>query len=385
MSRTGESVAVRSATHADVVSESVRRARSSGLLIGLIALLIVPAWGGFDWLLEPTHARAFFELRLAADLPIALCLWLLWAAPVGRRRPELLTFLIFTIVQAEIAWMVVRATSSRDFYLLGFSLPLYASGCVMGGRSRWTALVVFTAWVSLGAALLTAPVAMPSRDLAAAAFYLTTASAIGWIGHLQRDRLSARELTARKHLEVEQARTVELLASLERLSLEDPLTELANRRRWDSDLATACTRVRRTGTELSILLIDVDRFKAVNDEYGHTGGDDALRDVAALLTRRVRAGDLVARIGGDEFAVLLIGASAMDAANLAEEVRADAAALRSADRARLSLSLGVAAASGPDAAADRLMFDADEQLYRAKATRNTVAAAHLVLASSATG
>lgn len=237
----------------------------------------------------------------------------------------------------------------------------------------------------LGSRAAHGPDALSSRDLVAALFYLATASLIGWIGHVQRDRLAARELAVRHRLEEEQARTVELLASLERLSHEDPLTGLANRRRWDIDLETACARARRMGTGVSIVLIDVDRFKAVNDQYGHTGGDDALRDVAALLSGRVRAGDLVARIGGDEFAVLLIGADAIGAANLAEQLRAQAAGLRPAGRPALSLSLGVAAARAGAAQATTLMFDADEQLYRAKATRNTVAAAHLVLTATARG
>ena len=357
--------------------EQGRRARSSGLLVGLIALVLVPAWGGFDRLLEPAHAETFLLLRFACDLPIGVCVWFLAARPVGHRRPELLTFLVFAVVQAEVAWMVVRAAEARDFYLLGFSLPLYASGCVMGGRSRWTAAVAGAAWVSLGLALLTAPSAMSSRDLAGSAFYLSTASVIGWVGHVQRDRLAARERTVRTRLEVEQARTIALLAGLERLSNEDALTGLANRRRWDTELEHACQQARRTGSRLAVLLIDVDRFKVINDSYGHSGGDTALRDVGALLTRRVRSTDLVARIGGDEFAVLLTGTDSHDAALLAEQLRVEAGTLRG-EGASLSLSLGVAAASGQEAHASWLMAEADEQLYRAKSVRNAVSAAHLV-------
>lgn len=373
-------MAIRAATHADLTSEAARRARSSGLLIGLIGLLLVPAWGGFDVLLEPSQARVFIEVRLACDLVIALCLWVLWSRPLGRRRPELVTFLMLTVVQAEIAWMVVRATDARDVYLLGFSLPLYASGCVMGGRSRWTAAVAGTAWLSLGAAALTAPDPMSHKDLAASVFYLGTASLIGWIGHVQRDRLADRETVAREQLEAEQARTQELLTSLDRLSHEDALTGLGNRRRWDTELETACARAHRVDGALAVLLIDVDRFKAVNDRYGHSGGDDCLRAVASLLSARVRGGDLVARIGGDEFAVLLIGTDALGATAFAEQLRRETAELQGAGCPSVSLSLGVSAAVGVAARPAELMSRADEQLYRAKATRNAVAAPHLVLA-----
>jgi diguanylate cyclase (GGDEF)-like protein len=356
--------------HDDELSQ---RARSSGLLIAAISLVVLPAWGGFDVLLEPAHARAFIVVRLIGEIPIAALLWILWRRPLGRRRPALPSFLVLAVVQSEVAWMVVRANEARDLYLLGFSLALYASGCVMGGRPRWTGAVVVTTWLALGVALVTAPSRMSGRDLAAAAFYLSTASIIGLIGHTQRDRLCRNELETRSRLEREQAHAGLLLAQLERLSYEDPLTGLANRRRWDAVLNQACDNARTTGSALSILLIDIDLFKAINDRHGHAGGDETLRAVAALLTSRVRGRDLVARLGGDEYGVLLLDTDAVGATEVAEQLRHETSRLRPVGDCPLSLSLGVASAAGPEAEAERLMGRADHQLYRAKATRNAVA------------
>lgn len=367
------------ATTGRYADEMRRRARRCGLVLGTIGLMLVPAWGGFDRLLVPEHARTFLELRLLCDVPMAVLTLVLAVRPIGRRRPELLTLLILAVVQGEIAWMVVRAGSARDFYLLGFSLPLYASGCMMGGRPRWTAGVAAATWLSFCVALLGAPTPLSGRDLIASVFYLGTASIIGYVGHAQRYRIATRELSIRGDLEVEQARTNELLVQLERLSHEDALTGLANRRRWDTEIATVCARSRQVGCGVAVLIVDIDRFKDVNDRYGHGGGDEALRAVGDLLARHVRDGDLVARIGGDEFGVLLVGADAVRAAELAEELRAAAAGLRTASHVAVSLSLGVAAAAGDNLYAELLMAQADEQLYRAKATRNAVGAAHLSL------
>ena len=356
-----------------------RRAWSSALVMTLVAVVVVPAWGVFDHLLEPAHARSFVLLRVWGEAPLLLCLWLIWTRSVGRRRPELLAFLVLAVVQAEIAWMVVRADHARDFYLLGFSLALYASGCVMPGRIRWTAAVVTATWLALGIALLTAPRPLSTRDLAATTFYLSTASIIGLIGHLQRDRLSTRELSALVLLEQEHDRTQLLLTRLDKLSHEDSLTQLANRRRWDTELETACTVARRTGSAVAVIFIDIDNFKQINDHYGHTGGDDTLRAVAEMLTHRVRNSDLVARIGGDEYAVLLRSNGLGAAVELAEQLRQQALRLRPLSQLSLSLSLGVAAATGHHATAGALTTLADQQLYRAKATRNAVASASVDL------
>jgi diguanylate cyclase (GGDEF)-like protein len=356
--------------HQDELSQ---RARSAGLLIGAVAFVILPAWGGFDVLLEPAHARAFITIRVACELPIAVSLWALWRWRIGRRHPAALSYLILAVVQIGIAWMVVRASHSRDLYLLGFSLALYASGCVMGGRPRWTGAVVVTTWLALGVALVTTSSRMSGRDLAAAAFYLSTASIIGLIGHSQRDRLCRSELETRSRLEREQAHAGQLLAQLERLSYEDPLTGVANRRRWEGTLEQACAQARTSGSAVSILLLDIDLFKAINDRHGHAGGDETLRAVAALVTSRVRGRDLVARLGGDEYGVLLLDTDAVGATEVAEQLRKETSRLEVLSECPLSLSIGVASAAGFEADPQRLMERADEQLYRAKATRNAVA------------
>ncbi|MDP9430387.1 MAG: GGDEF domain-containing protein [Actinomycetota bacterium] len=278
-------------------------------------------------------------------------------------------------VQAEIAWMVPRV-ERVEFYLLGFTLALFASGCLMVARAVCTGALVTVTWAAFGVAVLTAPTSMPVQEVLAGGFYLATASVVGVVAHHQRYRLATLEATARAGLDEEQERTRELLARLDRLSHEDPLTGLANRRRWDAQLAAACAAARRTGASLAVVLADVDHFKEVNDLHGHGGGDDALRLIAGALTARVRAGDVVARLGGDELAVLLPGTDLGRAVALAEELRAAALelGLPGAGPGALTLSLGVAVASGQDALPERLTAEADAHLYRAKATRNSVCA-----------
>ncbi|MGY1683028.1 diguanylate cyclase [Geodermatophilus sp. SYSU D01176] len=355
--------------------DRLARAREAALMTSGLATITVPAWSGLDLALEPGIAPHLVAVRLACTVPMLVAVWVLWRLPLGRRQPELLACAVLATVQAEIAWMVPRV-EHVEFYLLGFTLALFASGCLMVARPLWTGALVGVTWTAFGVAVLTAPTSMSDHHLVASAFYLATASGIGVLAHSQRYRLTTRESTARTRLEEERERTRALLARLERLSHEDPLTGLANRRRWDAELAQACAAARRTGTSLAVVLADVDHFKEVNDLHGHGGGDEALRLIATTLLARVRAGDVVARLGGDELAVLLPGSDLGRAAALAEELRAAALELRlpAAGRGALTLSLGVAVASGQDAVPERLTAEADAHLYRAKATRNAVCA-----------
>ena len=182
-------------------------------------------------------------------------------------------------------------------------------------------------------------------------------------------------LRVRNHLELKRYRDF-----LEDLSLVDGLTGIGNRRRFDEFLVREWRRSRRARTPLSLVLLDVDYFKAFNDHYGHAAGDDCLREVAATLAMLVRRpGDLCARYGGEEFAAILPHTDLAGARTLAERIREAVLALEiphegSAVSPHVTVSIGIAA-SDPSAAQEPedLLRDADRRLYEAKtAGRNRV-------------
>ncbi len=162
-----------------------------------------------------------------------------------------------------------------------------------------------------------------------------------------------------------------------RSGLSDYLTGWHNRRYLNARLREELARAQRSGASVACLMIDIDLFKSINDSYGHAGGDEVLREVAARIEAQIRASDTAARFGGDEFTLLLPETSLDDAARLAERIRAALAVeieLNVGPPCRVTLSIGIAAMKldqrGEDlkACADRLLGEADAALYRAKAT-----------------
>jgi diguanylate cyclase len=155
----------------------------------------------------------------------------------------------------------------------------------------------------------------------------------------------------------------------------DALTGLPNRRAWDDELGRRLAAFRRQGTPVAVLLVDVDRFKQVNDRYGHNGGDAVLQAVANSLRQAVRDSDLLTRYGGEEFAVLLSGASEEEFTNAAERVRQFVEQLPvscAGQELQVTISGGIAAAGGVEEAVE-LMQRADEALYASKSDgRNCV-------------
>jgi diguanylate cyclase (GGDEF)-like protein len=157
----------------------------------------------------------------------------------------------------------------------------------------------------------------------------------------------------------------------------DALTGLPNRRYFDEFVGLLAQR-RRAGDAVGILMVDIDRFKALNDRHGHATGDAVLRAVAGAIVAAVREDDVPARFGGEEFVVLLRNPKAGVAVEIGERIRA---AVRGLDLRQLgvqqvSVSIGVAVADGPDEPVEDLIESADRALYRAKrAGRDRVVAA----------
>lgn len=188
------------------------------------------------------------------------------------------------------------------------------------------------------------------------------------------------DLSARKNAELELSMLSEqrgrILAEVEQLqarmreaSLRDPLTGLFNRRYYDVTVDRELARAQRDAAPLALLVIDVDHFKAVNDRYGHAGGDEVLRNLGGLLQAMHRSGDVVCRFGGEEFVVVMPGADAMVARQRAELLRQRIGALEitcDGGIVRFTASIGVAVRAGVDETALSLFKRADEAVYRAK-------------------
>jgi diguanylate cyclase (GGDEF)-like protein len=203
------------------------------------------------------------------------------------------------------------------------------------------------------------------------------AEALGCAVDVSVSTRGAVKLRARGRLDAELQRALELFADgasvalrnahlyqqARRESRTDPLTGLLNRRAFDAQLELEVQRARRLGYPVGLLMIDVDEFKDVNDRHGHPAGDETLRQLSGLFSGRLRRSDVVARLGGEEFAIVLPGAVVGQVVTVAEKLRT---AVGELSMPRVTISVGGASLAAARASAATLLDQADRALYAAK-------------------
>jgi diguanylate cyclase (GGDEF)-like protein len=159
-------------------------------------------------------------------------------------------------------------------------------------------------------------------------------------------------------------------AEMQQLAIRDSLTQVYNRRYFMAQLQREAERFFRTGERLCLLMIDADEFKSVNDRFGHATGDRVLQMIAEVCTSALREYDVLARFGGEEFAVLLPATGLSDAYDVAERIRATVGAATvdagEAGRIGVTVSIGVSSLASADPECRELFDTADSALYDAK-------------------
>jgi diguanylate cyclase (GGDEF)-like protein len=238
--------------------------------------------------------------------------------------------------------------------------PLFIAFSAAVGSRRAVTAQASSCVVGYAVVALFGQDAPPLADLALHTVYLVLAAVFAV--RLTNNRIEAEER--------QQALTDELA----RLAEHDGLTGLANHRSFHQRLGATLDHAGRRQTPVALLLVDVDRFKAVNDGHGHLVGDLALQETARQLLAQARPGDVAGRVGGEEFALLLPGLDADAAWLVAERLRL--AVEEGTGPVPLTVSIGVCAFPAQARSAEELLDGADTAMYRAKQTgRNRVCGA----------
>jgi diguanylate cyclase (GGDEF)-like protein len=342
-----------------------------GYLFGSAGVGLLGASGGF-----PGNSS-----NVASSALLCCAYGVMWAGArtfEARKVPIALVFAGAVLWIALCQWPAFAGTPPLRLAVLSAILASYV---MLGAREVWLGRdpELISRWPTLGLLVIHAGFVLARLPLAGAL-------RLGAMGDGQRLFISIMALEALfvtfalAFLRVSMAKErVEL--QQRNAALTDALTGIANRRdffeRGERLLAGALDERR----PVALLLFDLDRFKDVNDGAGHHAGDQVLRGLTRLVAPALAANDLFARIGGDEFACLLLGASMTRALQIAEAVRREFDALQvDGITTRPTVSVGVAMASEPGQTLAPLLANADRALYRAKAEgRNRIAPAPLVL------
>ena len=354
---------------------------------GIGGLLVVMAH------LDSPYRHLVFAWAVLLSCTIGIRLWLVTRCRIrvqasGYEPQEAIRYAITTSLSG-IAWglsgyFVLKTTP------LGMVVTITAiQAMTMGGAltlgAFLPAFLAFTLPAILPLICVLAYAGGTSNYVLALYSVIFTVLVIGIAKRLNNTLRQIWQLTFEKEdLVIEVSKAHDLQA---KLANTDGLTGISNRRRFDQVLEKEYARLPRSDTPLSMLLLDVDHFKAFNDTYGHVAGDECLKRIAKVVENRLnRSSDLAARYGGEEFAGILPDTDSMGAVQLAELIRSDVESLQiphetSSTRGHVTVSLGVATLTCPGCRTSTdMVASADKCLYRAKSDgRNRVVSVDLRL------
>ncbi len=366
-----------------------RRFHSQTLLAMALALLLFCLFGLLDWLLYPDLVQQLWTIRyIFTCLPLLGILLLLSGRYYWRYGEPLMALALLIGNLAVVAMTVVIPAEMNDVYVAGLMLIALFGYTVARMRFIWATLSTWAGLLAYNVANILWGDAS-NWDLIAGNFFCVTTNIMGMVASYSMEYDSRRGFILQQQLRRERQRLgllnrelQEVNRQLEKQALTDELTGLANRRSFFERLQEEWRRAQRKQEALAVIMIDVDHFKAVNDRFGHQAGDLCLQQLAQVMREHGRrAGETVARLGGEEFAMLLPATDVNRACEIAEDLRRDIAGLdvslpHSPGKLAVhpTVSCGVASLV-PDEylAPEYLLFLADQALYEAKdAGRNRV-------------
>ena len=319
-------------------------------------------------------SRLLMEAAVIVGALIAL-FYAVFRSGINRRCPEpSLTLVQIVLSTATLVYFTYQAESMRGVLLTLYPMPLlFAQFRLNWVRLLLLALLMLFAYA--GIVLLSAYAKPANADGATeVVLFVALCAVLPWYaamaGYLRtlRERVSASKIELRQTLDALQQTNQALQAShaeLDRLAGTDRLTGAWNRRRMDEAVAGEMGRLKRYAHPLSVLVIDIDFFKKVNDQYGHAAGDKLLVELSAQVQSSLRGADSLTRWGGEEFVVLCPNTALLNAVLFAERLRKTIAGMDSSAPKKVTVSIGVAECL-PGETWEQWFHRADVALLRAK-------------------
>ncbi len=313
------------------------------------AVLMIAGFVGWDQMRDPGHLGPAASVRLGGGVVVLLLLAVV-------RHVRGLSFR----VQALVMYCAIYGMQVAIAIALGADSPLQMPGLLIVMFFGVIALPrASDSLVNIVLAAISVPLVLPRHPHEADVIYeiahFATVVALVWAAVALLERLAAQSFAYH--------------GRLQREASTDALTGLHNRREFESGMVREMERARRMHVPLSLAILDIDFFKRINDQHGHDIGDAVLREVAATLQRHIRKSDLLARIGGEEFALVMLGTQPPGAWVVLERLRSAVAALRipaAGQEIGCTISIGITDRVETDHDWPMLYKRADGALYEAK-------------------